>query len=199
MKYYFLLLFFFILSAVFPQEKTLFDSNITSTGWFGSPVLKYTSILNKSSLLIGGRGGYIINHSIVVGGGMYGLVTDVPSKQGDLVNENINNLHLMYGGIELGYIFNPMEIIHYSFNTLLGIGRATDNQGEFIGDTFEHHRGQNFFVVEPKGAIEMNMTDYLRFEIGISYRIISGLEHQYLLNSDISGINGFLSINIGSF
>ena len=93
MKYYFLLLFFFILSAVFPQEKTLFDSNITSTGWFGSPVLKYTSIANKSSLLIGGRGGYIINHSIVVGGGMYGLVTDVPSKQGDLVNENINNLH----------------------------------------------------------------------------------------------------------
>jgi hypothetical protein len=200
MKDKFILLFFFITGLVFSQEKTLINSNISSSGWFGSPVMKYSSVNKKSSLFLGARGGYIINHSLVVGGGMYGLVSDITSSStSGIANEDANNLHLMYGGFELGYIVNSMELIHYSFNTLFGIGRVSNNLTEYNGNESDHHEGQSFFVIEPKGAVEINITHYLRFEIGVSYRIASGLEYEYLSNNDLSGPNGFLSINIGTF
>jgi hypothetical protein len=76
-----LLVFVFTFSA-FAQETTLINGEIESGG-FGGPVLKVTSINGENAVMIGGRGGWIINHSLVLGGGGYGLVTEVKAKTTD--------------------------------------------------------------------------------------------------------------------
>ena len=133
---------------------------------------------------------------------MYGLVTDVNSSsvRDESSTEFDDNLHLIYGGFEIGYILNSMEIIHYSFNALFGVGRASyNNLSEYNEGSSDHHAGDSFFVIEPKAAVELNLTNYIRLEVGISYRLSTGLEYNYISNKDISGLNGNISINIWSF
>lgn len=57
---FFIALLNIMATAAFSEE-TLLDIDIESTG-FGGPVLKYTQIDNVPCQMIGGRGGWIINH-----------------------------------------------------------------------------------------------------------------------------------------
>ena len=202
MKLNIIVIFLLITGSVFAQEKTLLSSNITSTGWFGAPVIKYTSLNEKGSVIVGARGGYIINHALIVGAGMYRLVSNVElsASQNTYPINYDDNLHLMYGGLELGYVINPMELFHYTFNTLLGVGNVSNNNIDgFNENGSDHHTGKSFFVIEPSGAIETNITNYLRLEIGLSYRLSTGLNYTYISNKDLSSFNGFLSLKFGAF
>ena len=63
---------------------------------------------------MGGRGGWIINHEFVVGGGGYGLSTDI------LVDGK--KLAMGYGGLELGYVFFSDSLVHFTIHSLFGFG-----------------------------------------------------------------------------
>jgi hypothetical protein len=67
-KFVFLLVIVFTL-PVLAQEATLINGEIESGG-FGGPVLKVTSINGENAVLVGGRGGWIINHSFVLAAGV---------------------------------------------------------------------------------------------------------------------------------
>lgn len=58
------------------QEQTLIKSDVEHSG-FGGPVVKATRIHDQGALMVGGRGGWIINHTLAIGGGGYGVVNDV--------------------------------------------------------------------------------------------------------------------------
>lgn len=81
MKYALFLLFAIITLPVFAQEQTLIGSGEIENGGFGGPVVKVTSINGESAVFVGGRGGWIINHTFVLGGAGYGLVTNVNAKK----------------------------------------------------------------------------------------------------------------------
>ena len=57
------------------QEETLMGSGEIASGGFGAPVVKFTEITGDPAVLVGGRGGWIVNHTFVLGAGGYGLVT----------------------------------------------------------------------------------------------------------------------------
>ena len=57
-------------------DQTLTGPYIESGG-FGAPVVKMTSMMDEFAVLLGGRGGWILNRTFVLGGGGYGLVNDV--------------------------------------------------------------------------------------------------------------------------
>ena len=65
-----------MVTPVLAQEETLISGQL-EYGGYGGPVVKFTTINNDWEVMVGGRGGWIINHSFVLGGGGYGLVTDV--------------------------------------------------------------------------------------------------------------------------
>ncbi|MCF6268312.1 MAG: hypothetical protein L3J41_01215 [Melioribacteraceae bacterium] len=188
----------------FAQEKTLVSSGITSNGWFGAPVMKIAELNNQSSLIIGARGGWIINNSIVLGGGMYGLASNVTVDviDGDLFSEDTENLHFMYGGFELEYIISPMEIFHVSLYTLLGLGSVSyNNFGDGNTNNFysNHQTGNSFFIAEPAINLEVNVTHFFRIDLGVGYRYTYGADYQTINDNTVSGFNGIVTLKFGKF
>ena len=184
-------------SQLLAQEKTLVGNGDIDHGGFGAPVIKYTQIYDEPSLLVGGRGGWIINHTFVIGGGGYGLVNEI---QSDFQIGNVPTyIHFGYGGLELEYIGLSDQLIHFSVYTLIGAGgvNLSDN---FYEDWDDHHYGSDsFFVINPEVNIEINIVSFFRINAGAGYRFISGIDSDTLQNEDFSGFSAALTLKFGSF
>ena len=99
---------------VFGQEETLVGTGEIDHGGYGALVVKVTGINGETAILVGGRGGWIINHTFVLGGGGYGLVNNLrPDDPGSfLFPDGETLLNFGYGGLELAYIINSDKLIH---------------------------------------------------------------------------------------
>jgi len=110
------------LSQASAQERTLVGHGIESGG-FGGPVVKLTQVNGEFGVLVGGRGGWIINHVFVLGGGGYGLVNDAWVR--GLVPEP--RLQFGYGGLELEGIVASNSLVHITVAGLVGGGAVKSN------------------------------------------------------------------------
>jgi hypothetical protein len=194
--------FFFLLTIVdlAAQEQT--DLNYENeTGGFGGPVFKYTNINKQNAILIGGRGGWIIDHSLVLGGGGYGVINEIDAPVNALPLEGPLDIEFGYIGFEFEYIFNPSSLYHISIYALVG-GGAT-NFVKDVGSVFSSNEqaGETafMFVLEPAVNAELNMTEWFRMCAGISYRMTLGADQEMLDDGDFSGINGTLTFKFGTF
>jgi hypothetical protein len=78
-KILFLIVIFFTFSA-------LAQESILISGGFGGPVIKVININGENAVRVGGRGGWIINHSFVLAGGGIGY----KQKNNDAFNTSHN-------------------------------------------------------------------------------------------------------------
>lgn len=197
-KILFLIFALLLTTSVFAQEETLFGNGEIENGGFGGPVVKFSSVKDEFALFVGGRGGWIINHTITLGGGGYGLVTETDMG----LNEFGEKTRLMmgYGGFEIGWILSSNKAIHAEANLLIGAGGLEVGISD-RDDWWDDHNGYTdvFFITEPAVNIEMNITDFLRINLGGSYRIVSGVESFGLKNSDIAGPSGNITLKFGKF
>jgi len=69
-KIIFLFLFVLISLPAFGQEETLISGKIENGG-YGAPVVKFSTVKNNFAVFVGGYGGWLINHSFMIGGGVY--------------------------------------------------------------------------------------------------------------------------------
>lgn len=187
-------------TAVAAQEEVLFKGDI-ARGGFGGPVLKYTSIRDQGALMIGGRGGWIINHALVIGGGGYGVFTEVNAPQGALPEEGPLDIEFGYGGFEMEYIFHPNSLTHLSIYALVGAGG--NNFVKDVGSVLDSNEqaGESDFVLvlEPALNGELNVTKWFRLCGGLCYRLVNGVDQPKLDNSDFSGVAATLTFKFGSF
>ena len=191
---------------LFAQEETLIGGGEISHGGFGGPVIKYTQIYGEPALLVGGRGGWIINHSFILGGGGYGLVNNIRSNNSQpvgMVGINSTYLNFGYGGVELEYIIQSDKLIHSSISTLVGGGSISyrnklwdeiDDQNDDLNSPSD-----GFFVFEPSINAELNIISFMRINAGFSYRFISGASLDDLRNSDLAGPSAMLTLKFGKF
>lgn len=176
------------------QAETLLGGEV-GHGGFGGPVLKVGNVAGDAGVWVGARGGWIIlpdgNHSISLGIGGYGLVTEHESP------ENSDLLALNgYGGFELEYTNRSARIVHFTFTTLLGGGGLMLRERDFeeVNDDVD-----SFFVFEPGAHAELNVTNFFRISAGASYRITSGITRFGFSDSDFSGLNGVITLKFGKF
>jgi hypothetical protein len=192
-----MLLFAALVLIVLPivaQEKTLISGDIESGG-YGGPVLQVTQINKQTAVLVGGVGGWIINHTIVLGGGGYGLVTDVTAKYLDPFYGS-QYLSVGYGGLYLEYIASSDEIIHLTFGTLVGAGNVSYKNQEM----FNMGRAMDqFFVLEPNVQVNLNVTEFFRISAGANYRWVTGVRNDITSDADLSGPSGMLMLRFGMF
>ncbi len=185
-------IFFLATSSVFAQQETLISDGIESGG-FGGPVLKVTPIKGHTGVMLGGRGGWIINHTFILGGGFYGLVNKIDAATPGPGGEPYVNFG--YGGVELEYIQEWDKLVHLSFGLLVGGGEVGTQHmnGSNSGDM------NSFFTMEPWVNGNLNLTSFMQVSLGVSYRWVSGAHSPAASDSELSGVAGMLTLRFGSF
>jgi len=196
-----ILVLLFVPLVLIAQEKTLVGgTGSIDHGGFGGPVVKLTQINGEFGVLVGGRGGWIINHTFVIGGGGYGLANNIELDGLGFKNR----LNLGYGGFEMEYILNSDALLHLSVQLLLGGGSVTysrwNSAEEGWWDWDKHEFPANtFFIAEPGVNLMVNIAKFFRLGFGGSYRFISGIESDFVTNNDIAGFSGVITFKFGSF
>jgi len=170
------------------QEKTLIgDLKDVDHGGFGGPVVRFTRIGGEFGVLSGGRGGWIVDHKYVLGGGGYGLANNIDIERGLSAGEN---LEMGYGGLILEYVVASDALVHFTCELLIGAGGLTTQLGA---------DDDAFFVVEPGANLMLNVTKFFRFGTGVSYRQIEGADFSGLDSGDLTGLSWGLTFKFGAF
>lgn len=171
-------------NPAFGQERTLVSEDFHSGG-FGGPVVKFSEVADKFAVFAGGRGGWIINHTFVIGGGGYGLANDVRLSD-SIVGRDIE---FGYGGLELEYINSSNSLVHFTAYMLIGGGGLS-------GTVLEE---ESVFVLEPALSAEINITKFFRLNGGVGYRWVSAVDNPGYDSSDFSALCGQLTAKFGAF
>ncbi len=197
------------------EFKTIFGDDFKSGG-YGAPELKVGPLNGESSLFLGGRGGWIIGHKFVLGGGGYGMTNsntfmeDPIHKPSGLPDDStrVIKIDMGYGGVLLEYIAMPRKAVHLSFPVLIGAGGANLGaryyvaQSEYLPEgvaTYDYVENSGFFLVEPGVYLELNMTKFFRLTAGGTYRFVSGTDLQRLKDNNLSGFTFSFALKFGSF
>jgi hypothetical protein len=181
-----------LVGAAVAEQKTLIgDLGEVEHGGFGGPVVRLTSINGEFGVLTGGRGGWIVNHRFVLGGGGYGLASTIKAAEvGAPTAGGTDKLEMGYGGPIVEYIIASDRLLHLSVEALVGGGGLTTTEG---GSSDE------FFVAEAGINAMVNVTEFFRMGAGGSYRYIAGADFYDLNSSDLSGGSIVLTFKFGSF
>ena len=186
----------------YKQTKTLLGDGTKVRG-FGSLDIKMTEFNGDLGTMMGAHGGIILNNHFVLALGGYGLTSNYLIED----RENSDDLYLYggYGGLILGGIFSPKEIVHIYTPVLIGAGGFEVTDRSFLNNfnrppgfgTFAETTA--FFVVEPGLEIEVNVTRFFKIALGASYRFIRESDLEMVSNSDLSGFSGGMSLKFGKF
>ena len=184
--------------------KSLLSKDNDVTG-FGGIDAKVGDFNQERALLTGAYGGVIINRHYFLGLAGYGLVTeskftgDVPGF--DTPKEL--NLYGGYGGLMIGGIIAPKQIVHVTIPVILGVGTLYVSDEDFFNNSIDTDftiDQTTFFVIEPGLTIEANITPSFRIGLGATYRLARGINlNQQLTDDDFSQFSGLLSLRFGRF
>lgn len=199
----FLFLALFIAAQTFAQEQTLISGPVEHGG-YGGPVVKFSSVSDKFAVLVGGYGGWLINHSFMIGGGGYGLANSIhASRTAQLYYGTGDNLAIQfgYGGLVLEFIGIPNSLVHYSVSALIGGGGVNYNYIHDVYNPFFDNTQHNSacFVLEPGAGVELNITRFFRMNAGVGYRLVRGTDLPGITDSDLSDLSGYLTFKFGKF
>lgn len=208
-------LFFFTKTyAQTDSVKTLLGGGWNSTHFFVGPTaqvqINNSRFSEPMSLFLGGQSGWIINGRLVFGLTGYGKVTTSTyygtymyedDLNGEQITVNDRKMRVAYGfgGALLGVIIHPADAMHVLVGTVIGGGTANEfivNENGSHGTTFQ---SPGFFMLEPRCAVELNLTRFLRFELNAGYRYISAAHFESLSSRDLSGVTLGMGFKLGIY
>ncbi len=199
----FILLSFVLSAQLSAQEQTLISGPIESGG-LGGPVVRFSKLNDKFALLVGGSGGWLINHSFLIGGGGYGLVNSITAPRAAQIyygeGEDLK-IQFGYGGLLLEYIGYPNNLVHYSISSLIGAGGVHYGYWNNFSNSYDDSRSRAsaFLVIEPSIGAELNITSFFRLNGGASYRLVKGTDLPGIYDSDLSDVSVYLTFKFGKF
>ncbi len=180
------------------QVKSLFSKENDIKG-FGGIDLNVTDVYKERSLMLGGYGGAIINKHVMFGLAGYGMTT-----QNQFADETGRNLNIEggYGGLYLGAIIAPNEVVHVSLPVVFGAGALhiiDKSYFPFAADKEYVLESTAFFVVKPTLQLEVNITSFLRVGVGASYRLVKGSDLLNISDEELTSWGGTFSVRMGRF
>lgn len=182
------------------EMQTLFKQGEITYGGYGGPRVALSSFNGKNTWLVGGRGGVIFNSSFAVGGAGYGIAN---SPQFTNIDDNeVAYLEGGYGGLLLEYILLPNKLVHLSFPVVIGAGGLLYSDTRAMdGVDFDKSiiASTAFFVLEPGVELEINITSFMRFGAGVSYRYTNGMSLPNTPSNSFNALSVNASLKFGSF
>ena len=191
-----IVLLVYIFFPSFLTGETLFN-NTLDNGGFGALVVKATSFTGGTDMMTGARAGWIVNHSFIIGGGLYVLTSASKAPSEAQTNYKDRNLKLTvnYWGTEFEYILFPERLFHLSVSAFLGTG----NIGYIDQYDNDFNIKDGVYVCEPGINATININSWCRISGGASYRLISDTSLVGLTNTGISGKSGNITVRFGRF
>lgn len=208
----------FIFSPLFlkAQEETtattLFSNKAIRIGGYGAFEAKFSQIDGGFTMLVGGRGGVILNSMFSIGGAGYGII---PMKEIDCPIPSHATYEKPcltggYGGLFLEYINSSNNLLHFTANLLIGAGGVTyvHDVYDYDYDIWDDHSSKTVFVLEPGIAVDLNVASVFRMSLGVSYRYSPNFKLQYsdssgkhdiVSNTAFNGISANLVFKFGEF
>ncbi|MFQ3230384.1 hypothetical protein [Reinekea sp.] len=177
-------------STAFAKE-TLIDLENARIGGFGGPLFKVSQIKNTETFEIGGMGGATFTtgkHSLMLGGGGYGLVNEIRWGTN-------NHLEVGYGGLMFGYTYDPEALVHIDTYLLLGAGGASVIDARDANNPVELG---SFLISELTTQVEVNITEFMEIGLGASYRLTTDPDITGLTAGDLSKPSVHISFQFGS-
>lgn len=166
-------------------------------GHFGAPVLKYTAIRGQGAVMLGGRGGWNVSPSLVLGFGAYGTMTEVDAAPGVVPEVSYPlDVKLETFGFDVEYAVHPAAPLHLTLGAFLGGGA-----NHYYKDGTNEQEGETDFmlVLEPSVGVERELTGWLHLNLAASYRLVGGVEQAGLEAGDLMGPSAALAAKIGRF
>jgi hypothetical protein len=143
----------------------------TQLGFTVAPEVKLSRMNGEFAALAGCSFGLVMKPSFLIGVAGYGKITDI-----------FTHGYMGYGGIILEYSMDPHRLVHFSIGGLLGAGNAAASPSPF-------------FVAEPQGRVNVNVTPWFRLGFGGGYRFIEGAR---CANSSLRGPTASITLMFGS-
>jgi hypothetical protein len=177
----------------------------TTLGGYGGPDGRITSILAEPVALVGAQASWSLNHRYLVGVAGYGLATQVEVPDAMRIDGNQSRLGLYYGGLRLGMVASPHELVHVTFAVLAGPGSVSAvslalTRAQFeVGNERRLGHAEMVLVVEPEVAVEANAASFMRVALGASYRYVTAVEHPGLSSGNLSSPAVSLALKFGVF
>lgn len=207
-KLIFSILFFLLTYLTMAQNEILFSDDIESGG-YGGPVCKIEKINDKTGVYFGGQGGWIINHSIVLGGKGYVLVNPI-----DIIGLQNISVGFACGGVLMEYIFESNKLLHFNIECMIGVGVVYND----VKNYSQSHTPVDYtvdigFVLEPGFNVNLNVVKFFRIAVGVTYRYVSGIEYnagasyrdlsqenyENISDTDLKGLSIQIVLKFGEF
>jgi hypothetical protein len=182
------------------------------SGFVIAPDAKWTEVNSRSATLVGAYGGWMTEHTVLIGAGGYWLANDA------------RDFEMAYGGPVVEWLVHGNRTIAFGGRGLIGGGRAT--LGGTLGDLFGvrtdeaaasisrggHHGRpvtdnsrrltssslvivrEDFFLAEPQAIVSIRATRWLHIDTGVGYRFIAGAGS---LDDRLHGVSGTVSVKFG--
>ncbi len=188
------------IAAAAQAEQTLLQSGEFSSGGFGGPELLWTTFNGEDALIVGGTGAWVINRTLYLGGGGYGLASnhDGPPIEGYV---GTPRLQMGYGGGMVGLIFRNDDLFHFTGDVMVGGGsiantiqRGDDHQGLWPGTD-----NDSFWFVQPMVRIELNVTRWMRVSASFGYRTVYDFKSFGMAADDVSGEMAGVTFRFGTW
>ncbi|MEZ5195150.1 MAG: hypothetical protein R2764_01730 [Bacteroidales bacterium] len=162
------------------------NKNMKVSGFIG-PIMEFSAMGDKFAFFMGGGGGLIFNQTFFFGGYGEGLTTSYRENlfygdnNANYYNEEIGFGH---GGFWLGYMHNSKSPIHAGVSTKLGWGSIDkyNSTDKYSYDYSSEYR-DNVFVIIPQIEAEMNLFKWLKLNVGVGYRVVTGVNKTYAFNN----------------
>ena len=179
------ILFLSLLTPVFGQDETLIKGPI-KTSIFISPTFKMSEINNDLGFLWGGRIGCIINQKFIISLNGSKLATTIKLKSPPPgINAKID---LIYGGLDLEYIFLANKPINFSIQSMVGPGKIKFRDSNL--GTLDVDNQDNIVVMEPGINLNLKILRFFSFSTGVSFRFIAGVDLVRVDGWGLSGVSG---------
>lgn len=161
------------------------DSNVPISG-FAGVLSEFSSFDKDFGFSMGGGAAMLFNQKIFIGGYGLGLTTQHLRTFTDHIDITVRTeayyTRFGHGGFWFGYIHNPHKAIHFSVNAKLGWGAVSLSDETYHKDPSQRwdlYMQDNVFVITPQVDVNMNLLKWLRVNVGVGYRLVTGVDKTY--------------------
>jgi hypothetical protein len=166
-----------------PRDHAI-GTRLRDYGGFVELDTRFGDMMGDFAAFAGARGAVLLKQRLYVGLGGAGLATDNP------VPESGESLGMGYGGLLIGYVVPTSSLVNVTADVLVGAGGLSTHSTDGT---------DQIFVFEPTVGLELRLARFARIGLGASYRYVGSADLAGILDSDLRGVTGTVSLRAGWF